>query len=247
MNQTRDSIEDVWGPRTPYRGEGRWPARVDELTVEIPERWVQSCCILCSTGCGLDIGVKDGRMVGVRGRAVDRVNFGRLGPKGLHGWQANASPDRLTRPLVCENGELREASWDEAMSRLVARCQATMAEATSDAVAFYNSGQMFLEEYYTLSLIAQAGIGTSQLDGNTRLCTATSSQALRETFGSDGQPCSYTDLDTTDCLFLVGSNLAENQTVLWARVLDRRAGPRPPQLIVIDPRTTPTAKTSTLR
>src|SRR5205814_7995927 len=91
------------------------------------------------------------------------------------------------------------------------------------------------------SLVAQAGVGTYHLDGNTRLCTATSSQALRETFGSDGQPCSYTDLDVTDCLFLVGSNMAETQTVLWARVLDRLAGPRPPKLVVVDPRRTPTA------
>ncbi len=72
--------------------------RVDERLDEEPERWVQSCCVLCANGCALDIGVKDGKMVGVRGRAVDRVNCGRLGPKGLYGWRANHSPDRLTRP-----------------------------------------------------------------------------------------------------------------------------------------------------
>ena len=48
----------------------------------------------------MDIAVRDGRIVGVRGRAVDRVNRGRLDPKDLFGWQANNSPDRLTRPLV---------------------------------------------------------------------------------------------------------------------------------------------------
>lgn len=113
---------------------------------------------------------------------------------------------------------------------------------TGDAIAFYNTGQLFLKEYYTLSIIAQAGIGTSNLDGNTRLCTATAEQALCETFGSDGQPGSYADLDVTDCLFLVGHNMAETQTVLWARVLDRLAGPRPQKLVVIDPRLTPTAR-----
>src|SRR5262249_7584853 len=82
--------------------------------------------------------------------------------------------------------------------------------------------------YYTLSVIAHAGVGTDQLDGNTRLCTATAAQALQETFGCDGQPCSLADLDVTDCLLLVGSNPAENQTVLWTRVLDRRARPAPP-------------------
>src|SRR4051812_3935224 len=98
MAKTRDSLEDIWGPRTPYAG-GEWPARRDEHTQAGAERWVQSVCMLCSNGCALDIGVRDGKMVGVRGRVEDRVNRGRLGPKGLHGWQANASADRLRTPL----------------------------------------------------------------------------------------------------------------------------------------------------
>src|SRR5215218_9750705 len=95
---------DVWGKRTPFGAGEDWPARVDEYAVEEPERWVQSACVLCSNGCGLDIGVKGDRVVGVRGRAADRVNRGRLGPKGLYGWQANNSPDRLMHPLVRRGG-----------------------------------------------------------------------------------------------------------------------------------------------
>jgi len=79
MKETRDSIKDIWGERTPYKGE--WPQRIDERVTEEPDHWVQSACVLCSTGCGLDIGVKDGRIVGVRGRGVDISNYGRLGPK----------------------------------------------------------------------------------------------------------------------------------------------------------------------
>lgn len=102
--ETRDAIADIWGPRTPYKHE--WPTRVDERLIDEPEKWVQSACVLCryfaaslfytfmfghelmiySNGCGLDIGVKDGKVVGVRGRATDRVNKGRLGPKGLNGF-----------------------------------------------------------------------------------------------------------------------------------------------------------------
>ena len=62
-----------------------------------------------------------GRIVGVRRRASDRVNHGRLGPKGLYGWQANNADDRLLRPLVRRDGELREASWDEATDLVVER------------------------------------------------------------------------------------------------------------------------------
>lgn len=240
MPETRDSIADVWGPRTPYVGD--WPARVDQRTEAEPEAWVPSACVLCSNGCGLDIGVRGGRIVGVRGRADDLVNRGRLGPKGLHGWEANASPDRLTRPLVRHGSALREASWDEAMGLLVERSRELREKFSASSIAFYTSGQLFLEEYYTLGVIGKAGLGTPHMDGNTRLCTATAAAALKETFGADGQPGSYSDLDTTEAILHIGHNIASQQTVLWSRILDRRRGPSPPRLVVVDPRTTATAR-----
>lgn len=239
---SRDSIADVWGPRTTHDADDSWPERIDERTSEEPDRWVQSACVLCSNGCGCDIGVKDGRIVGVRGRGVDTVNKGRLGPKGLHAWEANNSPDRLTHPLIRRNGRLEPASWDEAMDLLVSRTRAIRDRYTASAIAFYTSGQLLLEEYYTLAVIGKAGLGTPHMDGNTRLCTATAAAALKQTFGCDGQPGSYEDIDVTDCLLHVGHNMAHTDTVLWMRVLDRRRGANPPKMVVIDPRRTPTAK-----
>ena len=144
MEETRDSISDVWGERTAYLKD--WPERVDERVAEEPEKWVQSACVLCSNGCGCDIGVRDGRIVGVRGRAVDRVNHGRLGPKGLHGWEANHSSDRLQRPLLRRAGKLQEASWDEALGLIVERTKEIVNQHTSGAIGFYTTGQFFLEE-----------------------------------------------------------------------------------------------------
>lgn len=132
IRQSRDSIANVWGERTGFYGEGAWPQRVDVALIEQPDRWVQCCCVTCSNGCALDIGVKDNRIVGVRGRAVDRVNHGRLSPKGLHSWRANNSPDRLTRPLVRGRRLLREASWDEAMDPHRARPSARPAGLLAD-------------------------------------------------------------------------------------------------------------------
>jgi anaerobic selenocysteine-containing dehydrogenase len=238
---TRNSIEDIWGERTPTVG-GEWPIRIDSQIEEEPERWVQSACVLCSNGCGLDIGIKAGRIVGVRGREGDRTNHGRLGPKGLHGWVANQSRDRLTRPLIRHNGELRPATWDQAMDAIVSRTKALIEKHTASSIGFYTSGQLMLEEYYLLGVIGKAGIGTPHMDGNTRLCTATAAMALKESFGTDGQPGSYTDLDVTDAIMLIGHNMASQQTVLWMRILDRLAGQNPPKLVVIDPRRTETAK-----
>jgi len=206
MKQTRDSIADIWGDRTPYFDQ--WPKRVDEHTQAEPDQWVQSACVLCSNGCGMDIGVKDGQIVGVRGRAVDGVNHGRLGPKGLHGWVANSSSDRLTQPLIRRHGQLEPASWDEAMNLIVQRSQEIREQHTSGAIGFYTTGQLFIEEYYTLGMIGKAGLSTPHMDGNTRLCTATAAAALKQTFGSDGQPGSYIDLDIADAILHFGHNIA---------------------------------------
>ena len=80
------------------------------------------------------------------------------------------------------------------------------------------------------------------MDGNTRLCTATAAAALKLSFGTDGQPGSYSDLDVTDAIMHVGHNIASQQTVLWMRILDRLASANRPKLVVIDPRTTETAQ-----
>ena len=240
VHETRNSITDIWGERMPYQGE--WAVRVDERVTEEPDHWVQSACVLCSNGCGMDIGVKDGRIVGVRGREVDIANRGRLGPKGLNGWEANNSADRLTHPLIRRNGKLEPVSWDEAMNAIVQRSQEIIKQHTSQAIGFYTSGQLFIEEYYTLGIIGKAGLGTPHMDGNTRLCTATAGAALKESFGADGQVGGYHDIDNTDAILHVGHNIASQQTVIWMRILDRRRGENPPKLVVIDPRQTFTAK-----
>jgi anaerobic selenocysteine-containing dehydrogenase len=246
MSPPGDRLRDIWGERTPYAPGSAWPARVDQCLAdgvdESEVEWVQSACVLCSNGCGVDIAVRDGRIVGVRGREHDRVNRGRLGPKGLFGWQANNAPDRLTAPLIRRGGTLLRASWDEALALVVERSRRVLDELGPLGMAFYSSGQLFVEDYYTLAVVARAGIGTPHLDGNTRLCTATSDAALKESFGTDGDPGSIADIDLCDTLFLVGHNMAETQTVLWSRVLDRLAGPDPPRLVVVDPRRTEAAR-----
>ncbi|MEU8663174.1 molybdopterin-dependent oxidoreductase, partial [Actinoplanes philippinensis] len=199
--------------------------------------------MLHSNGDAMDIAVRNGRIAGVRGRAVDRINHGRLDVKDLYGWQANNSPDRLTRPLVRDGGRLVETDWDTAMNRIVARSRELLdGPGGWGHFGFYTSGQLFLEEYYALGVIGKAGIGTPHMDGNTRLCTATAAASMKASFGTDGQPGSYTDVDHCDAIALWGHNVAETQTVLWMRMLDRRRGPNPPAMLAVDPRDTPVAR-----
>lgn len=277
-HQTRDAIEEIWGPRAGYKHE--WPTRVDEMLLDEPDKWVQSACLLCrsvmdcsvhqvqqttSKRCMLiDYLAMDVAWTSAskRERSLEfadaqqtevcpgcnsldhlqlltvlvKVNKGRLGPKGMYGWTSIHSKDRLTHPQIRKNGKLERATWDEAMDLIVQKAKATREKLTSHGIGFYTSGQLFLEEYYALAVIGKAGLCTLHMDGNTRLCTATAAAAMRESFGSDGQPGSYRDIDFTDCILMVGHNMAATQTVLWSRILDRLAGPDPPKLIVIDPR-----------
>lgn len=166
----------------------------------------------------------------------------RVNPATIH----DSSADRLTDPLIRSAGALVRTDWDTAMGRIVERTQQLLAEHGPSSIAFYTSGQLFIEEYYTQAVIAHGAIGTNHVDGNTRLCTATAAEALKESFGCDGQPGSYTDIDHADVIALYGHNVAETQTVLWMRMLDRLAGPNPPEIICVDPRPTPVARHATV-
>src|SRR4051794_29147877 len=107
----QNRLERLWGDRTPYAPGETWPVRVDEhyadgLTAADVDSWHTSASVLHSNGDAMEIAVKDGRIVGVRGRGDDRVNHGRLDIKDLYAWQANNSADRLTTPLIRRNGVL---------------------------------------------------------------------------------------------------------------------------------------------
>jgi hypothetical protein len=146
----------------------------------------------------------------------------------MFAWQANNSPDRLTTPLIRRNGQFVPTDWDSAMDRIVGQSKELPDTRGPGALSFYTTGQLFLlEEYYTLGVIARGAIGTNHVDGNTRLCTSTAAEALKESFGCDGQPGSYRDVDHADVVALYGHNVAETQAVLWIRILDRLAGPHP--------------------
>ena len=150
MDVTGDRIGDPWGARTPYEPGTAWAARTDThlaegVTEDMVERWVPAASLLHSNGDAMDVAVRDGRMVGVRGRAVDRVNRGRLGPKDLYGWQAGASPDRLTRPLVREGGRLVECDWEHAMGQVVASTKELLDERGDMILAEGGAGLVFLQ------------------------------------------------------------------------------------------------------
>ena len=243
-----DRVADIWGPRTPHAKGTDWPVRVDlhladHLTEDEVDRWVPSACVLCSNGCGCEIAVKDGAMVGIRGLATDVINHGRLGPKGLYGstpW--SRSPDRLTTPLIREGGRLVESDWPTAMGRIVEVSHRLMAEKGPLSHGFYTSGQLFAEEYYTLGRDRQ-GRARDPAHGRQHPVVHGDQCGRAEGVVRRRRPARLLRrYRHTDAIFLFGHNMAETQTVLWSRILDRTHGEDPPVIVCVDPRRTHVAE-----
>jgi anaerobic selenocysteine-containing dehydrogenase len=204
---------------------------------KIPDRWVSTTCGYCSVGCGMFIGVKDGRAVSVRGNPDHPVNRGMLCPKGLSEHHTIAADNRARYPRLRRGGSMQRVSWDDALTTMAARFRDVQTRHGAGAVGVISTGQLVTEEFYAMGKLIQLGLGTSNYDGNTTLCMATAVQGYKRSFGSDGPPGAYEDLERADVIVLVGANVAENHPILCWRL---RSNPNA-TIIVIDPRVTKTA------
>ncbi|MBZ5666274.1 MAG: molybdopterin-dependent oxidoreductase [Acidobacteriia bacterium] len=204
---------------------------------KIPDRWVSTTCGYCSVGCGMFLGVKDGRAVSVRGNLNHPVNLGKLCPKGLSEHYTLDAPNRAKYPLLRKNGKLVRVEWEEALESMVERFRALQEKHGADSLGVVSTGQLVTEEFYTLGKLVQLGFGTKNFDGNTSLCMASAVSGYKRSFGSDGPPGAYDDLRKADVIFLIGANIADNHPILCQHL---EANPNR-TLIVADPRVTKTA------
>lgn len=203
----------------------------------IADSWVKTTCGYCSVGCGMIVGVRKGKAVTVRGDPHHPVNRGKLCPKGLSEHHILTAPGRAKTPLLRKNGVLTPVSWDEALNTMIARIGAVQRKHGNDALGVISTGQLVTEEFYTLGKLVQLGFRTRNYDGNTTLCMASAVSGYKLSFGSDGPPGNYADLEHADVILLIGANIADNHPILCQR-LERN---RNRALIVVDPRVTKTA------
>ena len=215
--------------------------------------WVYSVCGYCSFGCGLEIGVNStGRAVAVRGNSAHPTNAGKVCVKGLYEHKILHDDDltvgaRGKYPLVRDaNGAWKKITWDEATTILSQKIIDAVDKGGPSSVGTYNTGQWTLEEYYAFGKLGKGAIGTDTMDSNTRLCMAAAVVGYLTTFGSDGPPGCYDDVENTDCFFVFGMNPAEMHPQLWRRIALARQSTRAPKLIVVDPRRTQTARSADL-
>lgn len=199
--------------------------------------WVNTTCGYCSVGCGMKVGVRNGKAVTSRGNPDHPVNRGKLCPKGLAEHYVLEAEGRALHPQLRRSGKLVRTDWDEAMQVMAEELRRVAGAYGPQAVGVISTGQLVTEEFYTLGKLVQLGLGTSNYDGNTTLCMSTAVSGYKRSFGSDGPPGAYEDLNKADVLLLIGANIAENHPILCQH-LENRPGKT---LIVADPRVTKTA------
>jgi nitrate reductase NapA len=192
-------------------------------------RWDKGVCRYCGTGCGVLVGVKDGRVVATQGDPDAPVNKGLNCIKGYFLSKIQYGKDRLTTPLLRmkdgkfdKNGEFAPVSWKQAFDIMEEKCKATLKAKGPTAVGMFGSGQWTIWEGYAANKLFKAGFRSNNIDPNARHCMASAVAGFMRTFGADEPMGVYDDAEHADAFVLWGSNMAEMHPILWSRITDRR-------------------------
>lgn len=191
-------------------------------------------CPYCGTGCMFYLVSDGGRLVGVEPSVTHPVSRGGLCVKGWNAFAFVHHPDRLTTPLIRRGGELRLASWDEALGLVVDRLREIQGRHGADSIMFASSAKATNEENYLLMKLARGVFGTNNIDHCARLCHSSTVVGLAETFGSGAMTNSIDCVDQAEVILVIGSNTTEQHPLIGSRILKAaRSGAR---LIVADNR-----------
>ncbi len=203
--------------------------------------WRRTPCRFCGVGCGLLVGIENGRAVAVRGDPDSSVNRGLACVKGYHSVQALYGRDRITRAQVRRNGRLVDVPLSEALDLVARRLRETVDAHGADSVAIYGSGQWTIPDGYAASKLFKGGIGTNNVEANARLCMSSAVTGFQSTFGLDEPMGCYDDIDHADVFVLWGNNMAETHPVLFSRMLEERRRRPDVQIVDLATRTTRTS------
>lgn len=218
-------------------GLGHVPAKL------APDAATTMVCGFCSTGCGLNIHLRDKSAVNLTPATEYPVNLGMACPKGWEALNVLKSEDRALTPLMRDDKRrLVPTDWDTALTLFRDRFKNILKHHGPESVAFLSTGQIATEEMALLGAVAKFGMGLVHGDGNTRQCMATSVAAYKQSFGFDAPPYTYADFEQSDVILLAGSNLCIAHPIMWQRI---GRNPNKPSIIVVDPRKTETAVAAT--
>ncbi len=219
---------------------------------------VTTVCPYCGVGCGLEVQPpSSGKTTNCdsEGNPIWKVmgdrnhpsSLGKVCVKGATATEAMAK-SRLKYPLFREklDQEFRQITWEEAYNAIVGRINTVRETMGVDGICMYGSGQFQTEDYYIAQKLIKGCLGTNNFDANSRLCMSSAVSGYVGSFGADGPPCTYEDLELTDCAFLVGTNTAECHPIVFNRLRAYHKKNAHVKMIVVDPRRTATAEVADL-
>ncbi|MEZ2232084.1 molybdopterin oxidoreductase family protein [Microcoleus sp.] len=208
---------------------------------------IKTLCPYCGVGCGLEVVPDKNQGWKVRGDRNHPSSQGMVCVKGATVAESIRT-DRLLYPMMRDTLDqpFRRASWDEALDAIVNRIQTIRSTTGTDGICVYGSGQFITEDYYVAQKLVKGCLGTNNFDANSRLCMSSAVSGYVQSFGADGPPCCYDDLELTDCAFIIGSNTAECHPIVFNRLAKYHKKNPHVKMIVVDPRRTPTAEAADL-
>ena len=229
-----------FGPHLNYVPPGGWQDEAHNA----PDKLVKTHCCFCGQQCGIQLKVRDNRVVGFEPWEDFPYNRGMLCPKGVKRYLQGNHPDRLLDPLMRAPDGFRTASWEEALDFTARRLRELQEKYGRDSVAVYGGASLTTEKAYLMGKFARVALGTRHIDYNGRLCMVSAGVAYKGAFGVDRAPNPWSDIPKAEVVFAIGANIGECAPIttdyIW-RARDNGA-----KLIVADPRFTPIARNADL-
>jgi assimilatory nitrate reductase catalytic subunit len=200
-----EELRERFGPHLQYTPPGGW---TDESR-NPADKLVKTHCCFCGQQCGIQLKVRDNRVIGFEPWEEFPFNRGKLCPKGVKRYLQSGHPDRLLDPLMRDANGFRKAAWDEALGFTASRIREIQQKYGKDAVAMYGGASLTTEKSYLVGKFARLAIGTRHVDYNGRLCMVSAGVAYKLAFGVDRSPIPWSDIPKADVLFIIGSNIGD--------------------------------------
>ena len=203
--------------------------------------WSRAPCRFCGVGCGLLVGIENGRAVAVRGDPDSPVSHGLACVKGYHSVEALYGRDRFRSAMIRRGGTLVAVPLGEAYDLVAGKLREAVRRHGKDSVAAYGSAQWTIPDAYIASKLFKGALGTNNVETSARLYAASAMAGLQGSFGLDGAVGCYEDIDHADVFVLWDVNLAETDPVLFSRLLERKRGDPAVRIIGLSTRTSRTS------
>ena len=209
------------------------------------EKLVKTHCCFCGQQCGIQLRVRENKVVGFEPWEDFPFNRGKLCPKGVKRYMQDEHPDRLKSPLQRVQGKgFAPISWDAAMERVVAEIRRIQQTYGNDSFAVLTGASLTNEKAYLMGKFARVALKTANIDYNGRLCMVSAGAASKKVFGIDRSANPWSDIAKAKVILVAGANIAECAPIttdyLW------QARENGGKLIILDPRMTPIARNADL-